>query len=69
VRATARNDNGVTISATSAATAAVFDKAPTITTQTIDNTAPKEGDILTASANAGQSDNTVSYAWYSSADN
>jgi hypothetical protein len=69
VIATATNDNGVTISATSAATAAVFDKAPTITTQTIDNTAPKEGDILTASANAGQSDNTVSYAWYSSADN
>jgi hypothetical protein len=69
VRATARNDNGVTISATSAATAAVFDEAPTITMPTIDNSTPKEGDTLTASASAGQGDNTVSYAWYSSKDN
>ena len=62
VVATATNDNGVTISATSAATAAVLDAAPTITTPTIAGTA-EEGDTLTASASSGQSDNTVTYQW------
>jgi hypothetical protein len=33
------------------------------------NGTPEEGDTLTASASAGQSDKTVSYVWYSSADN
>ena len=68
VVATATNDNGVTISATSTPTAAVLDAAPTITTPTITGTA-QEGQTLTAAATAGQSDNPVTYAWYSSADN
>ena len=67
MKATATNDNGATISATSAATSAVLDAAPTITTPTISGTA-QEGQTLTASASSGQSDNPVSYAWYSSAD-
>ena len=62
VVATATNDNGVTISATSLATAAVLDAAPTITTPTIAGTA-EEGDTLTASAGSGQSDNAVTYQW------
>jgi hypothetical protein len=40
---------------------------PTITTPVITGTA-KEGQTLTASASSGQSDNPVTYAWYSSAD-
>ncbi len=66
-KATATNDNGVTISATSL-TSAVLDAAPTVTTPTIVGIA-QEGQTLTASASSGQSDNPVSYAWYSSADN
>src|SRR6202040_3868254 len=62
VKATATNDNGVTASATGAATAAVLDAAPTITTPTISGTA-QEGQTLTASASAGQSDNPVTYQW------
>ena len=62
VVATATNDNGATVSATSAATALVLDAAPTITTPTITGTA-QEGDTLTAAAMAGQSDNSVSYQW------
>jgi VCBS repeat-containing protein len=46
----------------------VLDKAPTVSTPTIDNTTPKEGDTLTASASAGQGDNAVTYQWFSSAD-
>ena len=67
VKATATNDNGVTISATSAATAEVLDAAPTITSPVISGTV-QEGQTLTAAATAGQSDNPVTYAWYSSAD-
>src|SRR6202040_3588858 len=67
VKATATNDNGVTISATSTPTAAVLDAAPTITTPTITGT-EQEGQTLTASASSGQGDNAVTYAWYSSAD-
>ena len=67
VAATATNDNGAKASA-SATTATVLDAAPTITTPTITGTA-QEGQTLTASASAGQSDNPVSYAWYSSKDN
>ncbi len=62
VVATATNDNGATISATSAATGTVLDAAPTITTPIITGTA-QEGDTLTAAASAGQSDNSVSYQW------
>ena len=60
--ATATNENGVDgISATSAATSAVLDAAPTITTPTITGTA-QEGQTLTASASSGQGDNPVTYA-------
>ena len=62
VVATATNDNGVAISATSVATSAVLDAAPTITTPTIAGIA-EEGDTLTASASSGQSDNAVTYQW------
>ena len=65
--ATATNDNGVTISKTSAATSAVLDAAPTVTTPLISGTA-QEGQTLTASASAGQTDNPVTYQWFSSAD-
>jgi len=68
VVATATNDNGVTTSKTSTPTAAVLDAAPTISTPVIGGTV-QEGQTLTASATAGQGDNAVSYAWYSSADN
>ena len=68
VVATTTNDNGTTVSATSTATAAVLDAAPTVTTPTISGTA-QEDQTLTASASSGQSDNAVTYAWYSSADN
>jgi hypothetical protein len=67
VKATATNDNGATASAISAATAAVLDAAPTITTPTITGMA-QEGQPLTASASSGQSDNPVTFAWYSSHD-
>jgi hypothetical protein len=59
-------DDGYSVA--SAATAAVLDAAPTVTTPMITGTA-KEGQTLTASASSGQSDNPVTYAWYSSADN
>src|SRR4029077_19262010 len=62
VKATATNDNGVTASATSVPTAAVLEAAPTITTPTITGTG-QEGEQLTASASAGQSDNPVTYQW------
>ena len=58
----------MTTSTTSAATAAVLDAAPTITTPVITGTV-QEGQTLTASASPGKSDNPVTYAWYSSADN
>jgi hypothetical protein len=66
-KATATNGNGVTVTATSAATSTVLDAAPTVTTPTITGNA-QEGQTLTASASSGQSDNGVTYAWYSSAD-
>jgi hypothetical protein len=62
VKATATNDNGATVTATSAATSAVLDAAPTVTTPTISGTA-QEGQTLTASASSGQPDNGVTYAW------
>src|SRR5439155_6866361 len=67
VVATATNDNGLTASQTSAPTATVLDAAPTITTPVISGAA-QEGETLTASATAGQADNGVTYAWYSSDD-
>ena len=67
VVATATNENGVTVSATSPATAAVLDAAPTVTTPLIAGTA-QEGQTLTASASAGQSDNPVTYQWQISTD-
>ena len=68
VQATATNGNGLAVSAFSAATGPVLDAAPTITTPTITGTA-QEGETLTASASSGQSDNPVTYQWFSSADN
>src|SRR5260370_52939 len=65
VTTTATNDNGGTVSATSAATAAVLDAAPTVTTPVISGTA-QEGQTLTASASAGQRDNPVTYHWHRS---
>jgi hypothetical protein len=59
---TFRDDTGQTTSATSVATSAVLDAAPTVTTPTISGTA-REGSTLTASATAGQTDNTVTYQW------
>ena len=56
----------MTISATSV-TSPVLDALPTVTVPIITGTA-QEGQTLTASASSGQSDNPVSYAWYSSAD-
>jgi hypothetical protein len=67
VKATVTNTHGATASAMSAPTAVVIDAAPTVTTPTISGN-PQEGQVLTASATAGQNDNTISYAWYSSAD-
>jgi hypothetical protein len=54
-------------SADSAATSAVTDIAPTVTTPVISGTA-QEGQTLTASATAGQADTAVTYQWFSSAD-
>ncbi len=68
VTASVSNDNGATASATSASTAAVLDAPPTVTTPTITGI-PQEGQVLTASASVGDLDNTLSYTWYSSADN
>jgi hypothetical protein len=58
VVATATNDNGATVSKTSAATIAVIDAAPTISTPVISGNA-QEGQTLTASATAGQGDNAA----------
>ena len=66
-KATAANDGGLTATATSAATSAVVDAAPTVTTPVITGTA-QEGQTLTASAQSGEADDPVTYAWYSSAD-
>ncbi len=66
-KATATNDNGVGVTATSAATSAVLDAAPTVTAPVVTGIA-QEGQTLTASASSGQGDNAVTYAWYSSAD-
>ena len=68
VQVTFTDEIGEMVTATSAPTGAVLDAAPTVTTPVISGTA-KEGQTLTASASSGQSDNPVTYAWYSSADN
>ena len=67
VTAKSADPDGSTATATSAATSAVLDAVPTVTTPTISGTA-QEGRTLTASASAGQSDNPVTYQWFSSAD-
>src|SRR6201993_5291631 len=61
-KATATNEQGVTVTATSAATSAVLDAAPTVTTPTISGTV-QEGQTLTASASAGEGDKAVSDQW------
>ena len=67
VVATATNDDGATATATSAATSAILDASPSVSTPTIGGTA-QEGQTLTASATAGQSDNNVAYQWQISTD-
>jgi hypothetical protein len=69
VVATAADVTGGTppVSATSAATATVTDAAASVTTPTISGDAI-EGQTLTASATANDSDATVTYQWFSSAD-
>src|SRR5207302_1458109 len=62
VVATATNDDGVTATQTSAATAAVLDAAPIVSVPLVSGTA-REGETLTASASSGQSDNAVIYQW------
>src|SRR6185437_11755834 len=62
VVATATNEQSLTASQTSAPTVAVSDAAPTVSVPTIAGTA-QEGQTLTASATAGQSDNPVTYQW------
>jgi hypothetical protein len=61
-------DNNQTASATSATTGPVLDALPTVTTPVISGMA-QEGQTLSASAQSGESDDPVTYAWYSSADN
>jgi hypothetical protein len=60
------DDAGQTVTATSNATSTVVDAPPTLSV-TLSGTA-QEGQILTASASAGQPDNAVTYQWFSSAD-
>src|ERR1700730_14526315 len=67
VKATVTNADNIAVTQTSTPTTAVADAAPTVTVPTIGGTA-QEGQTLTASATAGQGDNALSYAWYSSAD-
>jgi probable HAF family extracellular repeat protein len=67
VLASFTDDTGQSVQATSTPTGTVLDAPPTVTTPTIAGTA-KEGVTLTASASAGQTDNTVTYQWFSSAD-
>jgi hypothetical protein len=68
VKATAANNNGDTVSATSVPTATVADAAPTITTPVITGT-PVEGHKLTATAAvANDADAIVSYQWQESFD-
>jgi Mg-chelatase subunit ChlD len=75
VKATATNGDNISVFTTSAASATVLDALPTVTTPTISSndaagsSTVREGDVLTASASSGQSDNAVTYAWYSSANN
>jgi VCBS repeat-containing protein len=67
VVATTTNDNGVKISATSAATATVTDDTASVSAPSISGSAI-EGHVLTASATANDTDATVTYQWFSSAD-
>jgi hypothetical protein len=62
VVATVTNEQSLTVSAPSATTSSVIDAAPTVTTPIVTGTA-QDGSILTASATAGQTDNTVTYQW------
>jgi hypothetical protein len=63
VVATSTNDNGATISATSAATLTVLDKAPTISPVTLSGTLVA-GQTLTANGGVqSESDDPVTYVW------
>jgi hypothetical protein len=67
VMASFTDDTGQSVQATSNASGPVLDAPPTVSTPVITGIA-QEGQTLTASANAGQSDNAVAYQWFSSAD-
>ncbi|HLZ85053.1 MAG TPA: N,N-dimethylformamidase beta subunit family domain-containing protein [Caulobacteraceae bacterium] len=67
VAATATDAQTLTASATSAPTPVVTDAAPTVTDPTVVGVA-REGQVLTASASSGQSDNVVAYQWQTSTD-
>src|SRR5260370_444458 len=68
VHVVSTDGEGDSNTAISTPTSAVLDAAPTVTTPVISGTV-QEGQTLTAAASAGQGDNPVTYAWYSSADN
>ena len=70
VVATATNEQGLTVSTTSAPTAVVTDAPPQFLQwpTIINNFSAEEGVTLTVSATAVQDDHTVTYAWYSSQD-
>jgi FecR protein/Bacterial Ig-like domain len=67
VATTSDADNSGTASATSNATAAVIDKAPSITVS-ISGTA-QEGQTLSAVVSGAEADDTLTYQWFSSKDN
>jgi hypothetical protein len=64
---TSDSDNGASATANSAATLAVTDIAPTVTTPTITGTA-QEGQTLTAAATTNDSDAVIHYQWEKSTD-
>ena len=59
---------GNTFTAVAGTTITLDTVLPTLTTPSIAGTA-QEGQTLTAASNAGQGDDTLSFAWYSSVDN
>src|SRR5262249_1273853 len=68
---TVPNEISSGVTATSALTSRVLDKAPTVTTPTISglvNGLVMEGTVVTASASAGASDDAITYNWYWSGD-
>src|SRR4029077_2813885 len=69
VVATITNGDGATLSHTSAATAAVLDAAPAFAAGPAITGTAQEGQTLTASATAADSDNTIAYQWQANGTN